>query len=89
MWLPSPVYERAPQFWMLVGLLFMSFGTYLGFDYSFSFLCYAFGFVAVGWSFCVSVMRSINRKNTHVVEEPTEQRAEQATPQASERPEFG
>lgn len=89
MWLPSPVYERAPQFWVLLGLLFMSVGTYLGFDYSVSFLLYAIGFVCVGWSFCISVMRAINRKKPHIVEKPAEQPAEQATAQASEQPEFG
>ena len=80
MWLLSPASERAPQSWMLVGLLFMSVGTYVGFDYSVSFLLYAFGFVSVGWSFCLSVMRSINRENPHIVEQPAEQPAEQTTP---------
>lgn len=89
MWLPSPIYERAPQFWMLLGLLFMTGGAYVGFDYSASFLLYGFGFVCVGWSFCVSIMRSLNRKNPHVVEQPSEERTEQPTAQASEQPEYG
>ena len=89
MWLPSPVYERAPQLWILLGLLFMSVGTYVGFDYSVSILLYAIGFVCVGWSFCVSVMRAINRKKPHIVAEPTEQRAVQTGAQASEQPDFG
>jgi len=89
MWLRSPVYERAPQLWMLIGLLFMSVGTYVGFDYSVSFLLYAIGFVCVGWSFCVSVMRSINRRKPHVVEEPAEERTEEPSSQSSELPDFG
>ncbi len=88
MWLSSPVYERAPQFWMLLGLLFMSVGTFVGFDYSASFLLYAVGFVCVGWSFCVSVMRSINRRNPRIVEEPAQEQTEQPSARASEQPEF-
>ena len=44
MWLPTPIYERIPQFWLLLGLLFMSSGTYLGFDYSLSFVYFGVGF---------------------------------------------
>ena len=24
MWIPTPIYERLPQFWLLLGLLFMA-----------------------------------------------------------------
>ena len=84
MWLPTPVYERLPQFWMLLGLLFMALGTRLGFEYSATFLYFAVGFVCVGQSFCISVMRAISRRNPQVVEEKTEQPSEQA----SEQPNF-
>lgn len=63
MWLPTPLYERIPQFWLLLGLLFMSSGTYLGFDYSLSFLYFGVGFICVIWSFCVFVMRSRHRSD--------------------------
>jgi hypothetical protein len=33
MWLPTPIYERVPQFWFLIGLLFISVGLYIGFEY--------------------------------------------------------
>ena len=89
MWLTSPVYERAPQLWMLLGLLSMSVGTYVGFDYSVAFLLYAVGFVCVGWSFCLTVMRSINRRQPHIVEEPAEERTEEPSSQSSEIPDFG
>jgi len=46
----TPIYERVPLVWVLVGLLFSSSGLYLGFDFSLSFLymivgmfCFAFG----------------------------------------------
>ena len=89
MWLPTPVYERLPQFWMLLGLLFMSLGTRLGFEFSLTFLYFAVGFVCVGQSFCISVMRAISRRNPQAVEEKTKQSAEQPSAQASEQPDYG
>ena len=62
MWLPTPVYERIPQFWLLLGLLFMSSGTYLGFDYSLSFVYFGMGFVCCIWSLWVFSMRLKARK---------------------------
>ena len=62
MWIPTPVYERIPQFWLLLGLLFMSSGTYLGFDYSLSFLYFGVGFVCCIWSLWIFSMRLRNRE---------------------------
>ncbi len=56
--LPPPLYERIPQFWLLLGLLFMSSGTYLGFDYSLSFVYFGVGIVCILWSVAVFVKRS-------------------------------
>ena len=47
MWLPTPIYERIPQFWFLLGLLFISTGLYLGFEFALS-----FWYIAVGFSCC-------------------------------------
>jgi len=58
MWLPTPIYERVPQFWLLLGLLFMSSGTYLGFEYTLSFVYFAVGMVCIVWSVAVYVKRS-------------------------------
>ena len=33
MWLPTSIYERIPQFWFLIGLLFILVGLYIGFEY--------------------------------------------------------
>ena len=63
MWLPTPIYERVPQFWLLLGLLFMTSGTYLGFDYSLSFVYFAVGFACVIWSVALFVKRSRYRSN--------------------------
>lgn len=32
MWIPKPVYERAPQYWVFVGLLLVVVGIYLGLE---------------------------------------------------------
>jgi hypothetical protein len=32
MWIPKAVYDRAPQYWMLVGLLLIVLGIYLGLE---------------------------------------------------------
>ncbi len=63
MWLPTPLYERVPQFWLLLGLLFMTSGTYLGFDYSLSFGYFAVGFACAVWSVTVFVRRARYRNN--------------------------
>ena len=62
MWLPTPLYERIPQFWFLLGLLFVANGLYIGLDITVS-----FGYVAVGFGCCVygvgiAVVRSKHRR---------------------------
>ena len=55
MWRATPIYERVPMVWVLVGLLFLSSGVYLGFDYAMSFVymilglfCFALGVALFG-----------------------------------------
>jgi hypothetical protein len=74
MWVPTPIYERIPQFWLLLGLLFMSSGTYLGFDYSLSFLYFGVGFICCIWSLWIFSMRLKARRDQrrHPVLESTE-----------------
>lgn len=31
MWLPTPIYERTPQLWLLMGVLFIVLSLYIGF----------------------------------------------------------
>lgn len=38
MWIPKPIYERAPQYWIIVGLLLVILGIYLGLQISPAFL---------------------------------------------------
>ncbi len=72
MWIPTPIYERIPQFWLLLGLLFMSSGTYLGFDYWLTFVYFGFGFVCALWSIRIFVMRAIHRSRLRQQEVPVE-----------------
>jgi hypothetical protein len=62
MWIPTPIYDRVPQFWLLLGLLFMSSGTYLGFDYALTKLYFGAGLVCCLWSLWIFAMRLRNRK---------------------------
>jgi hypothetical protein len=57
MWLPTPAYERIPQFLFLLGLLFMSAGTYIGFDYQLTFFYFGVGFGCSTWGLCLFAMR--------------------------------
>ncbi len=47
MWPPTPIYERIPGVWFLLGLLFNATGLYLGFEYSLS-----FWYMMIGWFCC-------------------------------------
>jgi hypothetical protein len=57
MWIPTPVQERLPMFWLLLGLLFIAAGIFLGFDYSATFIYLAIGTICIFWSFCLVALR--------------------------------
>ena len=44
--IPTPVYERIPQFYVLFGLLFVTNGLYMGFEFMLSFYYIFFGLLA-------------------------------------------
>jgi len=76
MWIPTPIYERIPQCWVLLGLLFMSSGLYLGFDYDLSFLYLGTGVFCFGWGVRIFIMRRIYRsKPQEEQERPVEEEA--------------
>ena len=33
MWLPTPIYERIPEFWVLLSLLFFALALYIGIEF--------------------------------------------------------
>jgi hypothetical protein len=61
MWIPTPIYERVPQFWLLLGLLFMASGVFLGFEYWLSFVYLGVGMICCAWSVCILIMRARHR----------------------------
>ncbi|MCH9695775.1 MAG: hypothetical protein K0U72_14765 [Gammaproteobacteria bacterium] len=50
MWLPEGVYERVPQLWFLMGVLFITFGLYIGFAYNLIYMYLALGGICIGRS---------------------------------------
>lgn len=62
MWLPTSIYERLPQFLLILGLLFMSSGWYLGFDYSLSILYFCVGGACCLWSLWIFTRRLRHRQ---------------------------
>lgn len=72
MWLPESIYERLPQFWLLLGLLFMSSGLYLGFEYWMTKFYFGSGIVSCLWSGWVFTMRLKHRPPVaHTEHEPS------------------
>ena len=61
MWIPTPIYERIPQFWLLLGLLFMSCGTLLGFSFTLTYIYFGLGFACCLWSMSLFTMRLASR----------------------------
>lgn len=70
MWIPAPIYERIPQFWFLLGLLFIATGLYLGFEYVLSFYYCALGGLCCVYGLAIFLMR-LNYRNSPTVAEQT------------------
>ena len=68
MWIPSPLYKRIGLFWLLLGVLFMTSGAYLGFDYTFSFVYFTAGIICFLQSIRIVAMRQSNRKAPHYIQ---------------------
>lgn len=60
MWLPTPVYEKAPHYWLLLGLLFIVVGMYLGYarDPIFIYTGIAVGVACCAWGIRVLAKRA-------------------------------
>jgi hypothetical protein len=63
MWLPTPVYERIPQFWFLLGLLFIANGLYVGLDIPFALASVFAGFGCCAVGIGVAIIRLRFRQN--------------------------
>ena len=53
----TPILERIPQVWFLLGLLFVATGLYLGFEFSLSFWYMAIGSFCCAFSIAILVLR--------------------------------
>jgi len=62
MWLPTAVYERVPQFWCLMGLLFILGGIYLGPDHPVAFMYIIIGVLSSALGVAVAVHRAKYRQ---------------------------
>jgi hypothetical protein len=56
------MYDRIPQFWVLLGLLFMSSGTYLGFDHALTKVYFGTGIICCSWGGWIFAVRLKNRR---------------------------
>jgi hypothetical protein len=70
MWLPTPIYERTPQLWMLMAVLFVVLGLYIGFAYKLTIFYLALGLFCAGRGFHVLRMRRNYRREKCVEAEP-------------------
>ena len=61
MWIPAPLYERAPKYWLFLGLLLMVTSTYLAFemDRAFYFVGSIAGMASCVWSAMTAWKRSL------------------------------
>lgn len=60
MYLPNSVYERAPYYWLFIGLLLVILGVYLGLEVNSKFLVVGvlLGLASCGWGVRVLLRRS-------------------------------
>lgn len=64
MWLPTPIYERTPQLWLLMAVLFVVLAAYIGFNYVFTYLYILLGIVCAVRGIQVRRMRLEYRRAT-------------------------
>ena len=62
MWLPSQFYEKAPHYWLLLGLLFIVVGSYLGLQVELNYLYFGVG---VGLCCCLWSVRVFATRAKH------------------------
>lgn len=71
MWLPNIVYERIPQFWFLLGLLFITTGLYLGYESDATFYYLGLGVVSCTYGVGIFMMRWGYRQSQRQSDQPT------------------
>ena len=61
MWLPEPIYERLPQAYILIGLLFIAGTLYIGFEAAMAEIYLVLGFLSMLSGFVVFLRRRTER----------------------------
>jgi len=62
MWIPTPLYERVPNIWLVLGLMFIAYGIYLGLDLPPSLGALIMGLFCIAYGFGIALIRSRYRK---------------------------
>jgi len=71
MWMPGPIYKRFPQFWLLLGLLFIASSAYLGFQYKVAFWYAVLGLLCCAYGAALMLLREMkSKKNSQIDVEP-------------------
>ena len=65
MWLPTPIYERTPQLWILMAILFVVLGLYVGVAYKLTIFYLALGLFCAARGFHIVRMRRNYRRERH------------------------
>jgi hypothetical protein len=73
MWIPGPFYERAPHYWLFMGLLLVVLGIYLGIELNRAFLYagVALGAASCGWAIRVFQHRAASERRQPDIAEAT------------------
>jgi len=79
MWIPSPVYERIPQFYFLVGLLLIADGIYLGFDFAPTPYYVGLGLASCAYGLAIRIMRIRYRRDQSAADAVTTDNIAEAT----------
>lgn len=64
MWIPTPLYERAPAYWLWIGLFLIAIGIYLGIEVASWYLYIGLfvGGASCGWGLRTYWQRSLKRE---------------------------
>ena len=74
MWIPKPLYDHAPLFWFLLGVLFLSGGLYLEFGQGLTVAYFVFAFFCIGLSAWTFISRLRYRR--HAAQQTSEESAD-------------
>ena len=78
MWLPTPIYERTPQLWLLMAVLFVVLAAYIGFAYKLTIFYVVLGVICAGRGLHILSMRRNYRRSRVVEAESIDEQAAEA-----------